>query len=109
MSKNKLRKQLTKNIVDVAQALVSLNVVGRVLAVAGIFAGTTEVKAGNIIRIQTTADTYVSFSSQSGHTIPVATTEHAVKLVGAGMHYVICQDDYIRTSIAITRAELLEL
>ena len=106
--KNKIRKQLTKNIVDVAQALVSLNVAGKVIAAADVFAG-TNVGEGNIIRIQTTADTYVTFSDTAIGAAPTVTTTTAVKLVGAGVHYVICQCDFIRTSIAITRAELLEL
>lgn len=99
---------LTKNIVDVAQALVSLNIPGKVVPAADVFAG-TEVGEGNIIRIETTVDTYVAFSNESGLAVPSAATTPAVKLVGAGVHYVICQYDFIRTSIAITRAELLEL
>jgi len=106
--KNKLRKQLTKNIVDIGQALVSLSVASKVLDVADVFAG-TKVGEGNIIRIEITADTYVAFSDEAGISIPTVATTPAVKLIGAGMHYVVCQCDYIRTSIAITRAELLEL
>jgi len=108
MSKNKLRKQFTKNVIDVAQALVSLNAVGKVIPAANVFAGTANVGEGNIIRIQTTADTYVTFNDTTTPALPTVTTVNAVKLVGAGVHYVMCQSNYIRTSIAITRAELLE-
>lgn len=106
--KNKIRKLFTKNVIDVAQALVSLNMPGKVVPIADVFAG-TEVGEGNILKIETTADTYVAFSDEAGIALPTVATTPAVKLVGAGVHYVICQCDYVRTSIAIARAELLEL
>jgi len=106
--KNKPRKMLTKNIIDVAQALVSINVPGKLIANADIFAG-TEVGEGNILRVETTADTFIEFDSQAIGSAPTITTASAVMLVGAGMHYVICQCDFVRSSIAVTRAELLEL
>lgn len=106
---NKVRKLLTKNIVDISQALVSVNLPGKVVANADIFAGTL-VGEGNIIRIQTTADTYVAFSDEAATmALPTVNTAVAVKLVGAGVFYVMCQCDYVRTSIAITRAELLNI
>ena len=106
---SKVRKLFTKNVVDVSQALVVVNIPGEVVANADVFAGTF-VGEGNIIRIQTTADTFVAFSDESATmALPTVTTAVAVKLVGAGVFYVICQCDYVRTSIAITRAELLKL
>ncbi len=105
--KNKIRKQLTKNIVDVAQALVSLNVPGKVITNA--INTATEVGEGNILRIQTAGDMYVAFGDEVTMPATSATTNIAVKLVGAGVHYVICQSKYVRTDVAATRVELLEL
>jgi hypothetical protein len=105
---NKLRKLFTKNVIDVAQALVSVSAPGKVIANADIFAG-TEVGEGNILRIQTTADTFIAFGEQALTSAPTVTSPIAVKLVGAGVHYVICQCDFVRSSIAVARAELLEI
>ncbi len=105
---NKVRKQFTNNVIDVASALISLNVTGKVIPVASIFAGTF-VGEGNIIRIQTTADTFVAFRDETGIALPTVTTTPAVKLIGAGVFYVVAQCDFVRTSIAVTRVELLEL
>lgn len=105
---NKLRKLLTKNIVDVGQALVSLNVPGKVIT-DDISAAGVEVGEGNILRIQTSADTYIAFSELSTIGAVSVTTTPAVKLVGAGVHYVVCQCDYVRASSNPTRIELLEI
>lgn len=107
--KNKIRKLFTKNIVDVAQALVSLHIPGKVMTVAALAAGYVEVGEGNILRIETSADTFVAFDDKVGGGAVSAATNPGLKLVGAGVHYVICQEKYVRTSIAPVRAELIEL
>ena len=105
---NKIRKLLTKNVVDVGQALVSLHVPGEVMT-DDISAAYVKVGEGNILRIQTTGDTFVAFSDlDSGGAVSV-TTNPAVKLVGAGVHYVMCQCDYVRASANPARIELLKL
>ena len=107
--KNKIRKLFTKNIVEIAKALETLNMPGKVLATAGVQAGTIEVGEGNILRIQTSGDMFVSFGDQSAPAVPSVTSPVAVKLVGAGVHYVICQCAFARISTAASRIELLEL
>jgi hypothetical protein len=106
-SSNKVRKLVTLNTVDVAQALQSLHIPGKVIS-ANISTGWVEVGQGNILRIQTSADIYVSFSDNTSGTAPSATTSPAVKIL-AGDHYVLCQSKYVRASANPTRVELLEL
>jgi hypothetical protein len=107
-SVNKVRKLLTKNIVDIGQALVSLNVPGKVIT-DNISTAYVEVGEGNILRIQTAGDSYVAFAEIGGGGAVSAATSPAVKLVGAGVHYVVCQCDFVRASAAATRVELLEI
>lgn len=111
MSKNNtLRKVLTKNAVDVGQALVSLNFPGEVITADLSGANGTLVGEGNILRIQTAGDTFVAFSDEENMSAAItSSTSPAVKLVGAGVHYVLCQCDYVRMSANPTRAELLKV
>jgi hypothetical protein len=102
-----LRKTLTKNIVDLAQALVGLKVAGE-LVTANISTAYTEVKKGNIIRIVVTADTYVAFAKEGGGAAVTAATKNGL-LLQAGDHYVYCTEDFIRASAAPARVELLKL
>ena len=107
-SNTKIRKLVTLSTVDVAQALQSLSVPGKVIT-ANLSTGWTEVGRGNILRIQVAADTYVAFTEIEGDSSSVsATTSPAVKLL-AGDHYVLCQDKYVRASANPTRVELLEI
>ena len=106
-SSNKVRKLVTLNTVDVAQALQSLHIPGKVIS-ANISTGWVEVGQGNILRIQTSADIYVSFSDNTSGAAPSVTTSPAVKIL-AGDHYVLCQSKYVRASANPTRVELLEL
>ena len=104
--KNKARKMLTNNVAAIAQALVSVNLPGKVITNA--INAAVEVGEGNILRIQTAGDLFVAFSDEATiGAVSVATTP-AVKLVGAGVHYVVCQCKYVRASAAATRVELLE-
>ena len=105
--KNKIRKLLTKNVVDIAQALVSMNVPGEVIT--NNINTAVEVGEGNILRIQTAGDMFVAFSDIGTIGVVSVTTTPALKLVGAGVHYVICQCDFIRTNVAASRVELLRL
>ena len=104
---NKLRKLLTKNLVDVAQALVGVEIAGEVvtddLSAAGV-----EVGEGNILRLEVGADTYVAFSDDSSIGAVSAATTNGIKLA-AGYHKVVCSCKYVRTSANPTRVELLKL
>ena len=107
-SDTKIRKLVTLSTVDVAQALQSLRIPGKVLT-ANLSLSWTEVGRGNILRIQVAADTYVAFTDIEGDSSVVsATTSPAVKLP-AGDHYVLCQAKFVRMSANATRVELLEL
>ena len=107
--RNKLRKLLTKNLVDVGQALVALNVPGEVIG-PDLSGGWTDVGEGNILRIQTAGDAFIGFDDKdAGATTVSVTTNPGLKLVGAGVHYVVCQCDFVRMSAAATRVELLKL
>lgn len=70
------------------------------------------VKAGSICRIQVTADTYVAFGPDSIAAVTSSTTP-ALKLVGVagrdGVYMVVATDDFIRSSAALTRLEVLGL
>lgn len=108
MSKaNKTRKLLTKNVQEVAQALVSVKVPGEVITDDISTAG-VEVGEGNILKIEVSADTYVAFSDESTIGAVSAATSPAVKLT-AGEHYVVCACKYVRASANGVRVELLKL
>jgi hypothetical protein len=104
---DRLRKFLTKNTVDIGQALVSLRYPGIVLPVDLTTAG-VKVGASNVIKIHVSADTYVAFSDDSAMLAVTVTTSPAVMLP-AGMHYVLCAGEYVRTSANPTRIELLKV
>ena len=105
--RNKIRKLFTKNVVDVAQALVSVAVPGEVIT-ANISAAYVEVGEGNIVRLEIGAVTYVAFDDKTTGGAVSVTSSPAVKLA-IGIHYVICECKYIRTSVNPTRIELLKL
>lgn len=102
-----LRKTLTKNIVDIAQALVGLKVPGELIS-TNLSTAYTKVGKGNVIRLEVSADTYVAFASETGGGAVSASTSPAVKLP-TGDHYVYCVDEFIRTSANVDRSELLKL
>jgi len=104
--KNKARKMLTNNVAAIAQALVSVNLPGKVITDP--INAAVKVGEGNILRIQTSGDLFVAFSDESSIGVVSAATTPAVKLVGAGVHYVVCQSTYVRASGTATRVELLE-
>lgn len=94
------------SIVDAAQVLQSLHIPGQVitdnLSAGGVFVG-----SDNILRVIVTADTYVAFGPQSIGAVSSATSPGL--LLQAGEHYIICADDYVRTSLNPSRVELLGL
>jgi len=106
-SLSKVRKLVTLNTVDVAQALQSLKIPGKVIS-ANMSTNWIDVGQGNILRIQVSADTYVAFSDNLSGSVPSVSTSPAVKLQ-AGDHYVLCQAKYVRASANPTRVELLEI
>lgn len=100
-----VRKALTKNTVDIAQALVSLEVAGDVLT--DDLTNLTEVGLGNILKVTVGGTTYVAFSDSADVT-PVAAvgTTPGLELV-AGTHYVLCTGSHIIMSANPTRKELI--
>jgi hypothetical protein len=106
-SKNKIRKLLTMNVVDVAQGLQSLHVPGKVVP-DNLSSGWVFVGQGNIIRVHVSADTYFAFAEQSNANTVSVSTSPAVKIL-SGEHYIVCQHDYVRASANPLRVELLEL
>lgn len=103
-----LRKFLTKNLVDVAQSLVSIKLPGEVIT-DDLSANWVFVGADNILRVEVAADTYIAFLTADGGTTAVtASTNPAVK-VDAGYHYIACAAGWVRTSANPTRVELLTL
>jgi hypothetical protein len=106
-SSNKIRKLVTLNTVDVAQALQSLHIPGKVIS-ANMSTGWIDVGQGNILRIQAGADIYIAFSDNTSGGVPSATTSPGLKLL-TGDHYVLCQSRYVRASANPTRVELLEI
>lgn len=103
---DKLRKFLTKNTVDIGQALVSLKYPGQVLP-TDITTAAVKVGSSNILKIHVSADTYVAFSDDASFGAVSVTTSPAV-LLPAGMHYVLCAGEYVRASANPTRIELLK-
>lgn len=95
------------NIVDVAQALQAMHIIGDVVT-ADLSAGWVEVGETNILRVQVTVDTYFTFSDNNTGAAVTATTTPAVKIL-AGEHYIICSAKYVRASANPTRVELLKL
>lgn len=106
-SLNKVRKLVTLSTVDVAQALQSLCIPGKVIS-ANMSTGWLEVGQGNILRLQVSADTYVAFSDDTSGGAVTASTSPAVKIL-TGDHYVLCQAKYVRASANPVRIELLEI
>lgn len=104
---DKLRKFLTKNTVDIGQALVSLRYPGIVMPVDISSAG-VKVGSSNVLKIHVAADTYIAFSDDSTIGAVSVTTSPAVMLP-AGMHYVLCAGEYVRASANPTRIELLKV
>lgn len=71
------------------------------------------VKVGSICRIQVTSDTYVAFGPSDTMAAVTSATTPGLKLVGVagrdGVYLVVATDDFIRTSAAVTRLEVLGL
>jgi hypothetical protein len=65
------------------------------------------VGAGSILRIQVGADTYVAFGDDQLGAV-TASTSPGLKLP-AGYHTVIATSDWIRTSAALTRLEVVSV
>ena len=104
---NKIRKQITMSLVDVAQALQSLHIIGTVIT-ADISAGWVEVGQGNVLRVVLGANTYFSFSDDNTAPAVSSTTTPAVMLT-TGENYLITSAKYVRASANPTRTELLDV
>ena len=106
--KSTLNKRLTNNADRAANALQAIKYPGEVIA-DDMSAGWVKVGAGNIVRLIVGATTYVIFSDDdSVSTVANATASPGLQLA-AGEHYVLCQEDWIKTSANPTRKELLRL
>jgi hypothetical protein len=62
---------------------------------------------GSILRIEVTADTYLAFGDETLAAVTV-TTSPAIKLK-PGITLVCATDDFVRTSAALTRLEVIEV
>lgn len=65
------------------------------------------VKAGSVCRIEVSAATYVTFYPDTTGAAVDATTTPGLKLGTAGVYLVVATDDYIRSSVALTRLEVI--
>lgn len=84
-------------------ALVAGIVVTDDVSAAGVLVDT-----GSILRIQTSADTYVAFGTSPAMSAVDVNTSPAIKLP-AGYHIVVATDDFIRASAAFTRLEVINV
>lgn len=100
-----VRKALTKNVVDVAQAIVSLNVAGDVIT--SDLTSLTKIGVGNILKVIVGATTYVAFADEAGSTVTAAVGTTPGLELPAGTHYILCTDEYIIMSSNPTRKELI--
>ena len=100
-----IRKALTKNVVDIAQSLVSLSVAGDVIT--DDLTALTKIGKGNVLKVVVAGTTYVAFADEPGSTVAatIATTPGLELL--AGSHYILCTGEYIRMSANPTRKELI--
>lgn len=104
---NKVRKQITMSIVDVAQALQSLHITGTPIT-TDISAGWVEVGEGNIVRVIVGANTYFAFSDDNTAAAVTSATSPGV-MITTGEGYIVCSAKYIRASANPTRVELLSI
>lgn len=100
-----VRKALTKNVVDVAQSLVSLEVAGDVIATD--LTSLTEVGTGNILKVVLAAQSFVAFADEAGSTIAAAAGTSPGLDLPTGTHYILCTGDFIIMSVNPTRKELI--
>lgn len=100
-----VRKALTKNVVDVAQSLVSLKVAGDV--VTDNLTTLTKVGLGNVLRVTLGAQSYVAFADDAGSSIAAAAATSPGLDLAAGEHYILCTGEYIIMSTDPTRKELI--
>ena len=100
-----IRKALTKNVVDIAQSLVSLNVAGDVITAD--LTTLTKVGKGSILKVVVGGATYVAFTDDAGATITPSVTHSPGLLLATGTHYILCTCDYIKMDVNPTRKELI--
>ncbi len=100
-----IRKALSKNVVDVAQSLVSLEVAGDIIT--DNLTTLTEVGLGNILKVVLAAQSYVVFADDSGSSIVADVNASPALDLPTGTHYVLCTGDFIRMSVNPTRKELI--
>jgi len=106
--KSSFNKRLTNNASRACEALQAVKYPGEVI-VADMSAGWVEVGAGNIVRLIVGATTYVTFASDSASVLTADAAADPGLLLATGEHYVLCAEDYIKTSVNPTRKELLRL
>lgn len=105
---NKVRKQITMNLVDIAQALQSIHIVGTPIT-ANISTGWIFVGQGNIVRVVVAANTYFSFASDATGAVAIDASTLPGVMLTIGESYLVCSSDYIRASANPTRVELLDV
>jgi hypothetical protein len=108
MSKNNtIRKSLTKNVVDVAQALISVKHPGEVISED--MTSWVKVGEGNLLRVIVTAATYVIFDDDGQNSTTADAAASPGLYLAVGEHYIVCQSEYVKMSANPTRKELLRL
>lgn len=109
MSQSNIRKHLTKNVVDISQALKGVEPCGDV--VSSNITTAVYVESGNIIRITVAAGAamHVAFGDNVMPAVS-ATTSPAIRLPIKSeeyVHYLLATDDYIRADINAVRVEVI--
>lgn len=100
-----VRKALTKNVVDIAQSLVSLVVPGDVIT--DNLTSFTEVGQGNILKVVLAAQAYVVFAPELPSTLAANATSSPGLDLPVGTHYILCTEKYIKMSANPSRKELI--
>lgn len=106
--KSTINKRLTNNASRAAEALQAIKYPGDVLT-DDMAADWVKVGAGNIVRLVVGATTYVIFSDDNTATLTADVAATPALMLAAGEHYVLCAEDYIKTSANPTRKELLKI
>lgn len=102
-----IRRGLSSSASDVARTFGSLESVGEVITADSSAAGVL-IGLGNIIRVQAAVDTYVAFGTSDIGAVSV-TSSPAVKILAGEFVHIIASADYMRSSAAFTRIEVIHI
>lgn len=102
-----IRRGLSSGTSDVARTFGELESVGDVIADDSSAAG-VKVGFGNVVRVQALVDTYVAFGDENIVTVTILSTP-AVKILAGEFVHILATDDYMRSSAAFTRVEVIHI